>query len=153
MVRYIQEDSGNFVRHIPNMEPVQWDEDTLCRVSALTPEQKDRFGVRPLKLVTPPPYDFTTQTLVDGPALLLGGVWTQNWIVETKTPEEIGSLAETQWSNIRAERHAKLIASDWTQLPDAPVDAAAWASYRQELRDITSQPDPFNIVWPAAPGA
>ena len=58
-----------------------------------------------------------------------------------------------QWESVRLERNAKLAASDWTQLPDAPVDAAEWAEYRQALRDVTDQADPFNIVWPTAPGA
>ncbi len=61
--------------------------------------------------------------------------------------------ADEQWAAIRSERNSKLSACDWTQLPDAPVDKLAWAAYRQELRDITTQPDPFNIVWPIAPGA
>ena len=26
-----------------------------------------------------------------------------------------------------------------------------WQAYRQALRDITEQPDPFNIVWPETP--
>ena len=26
-----------------------------------------------------------------------------------------------------------------------------WETYRQELRDITTQPDPFNITWPSIP--
>lgn len=65
------------------------------------------------------------------------------------TPEEI----DAKWAEIRAERNALLAACDWTQLPDAPVDAAPWAVYRQELRDITTQADPFNIVWPTQPGA
>lgn len=56
-----------------------------------------------------------------------------------------------QWSAIRSERNAKLAVSDWTQLPDAPVDASVWASYRQALRDITQQSDPFDIIWPTAP--
>lgn len=60
---------------------------------------------------------------------------------------------DVEWVVVRAERNAKLAASDWTQLPDAPVDAAAWAEYRQTLRDVTDQADPFNIVWPTAPGA
>ena len=59
----------------------------------------------------------------------------------------------TQWAAVRAERNAKLAQCDWTQLSDAPVDAAAWAVYRQALRDITTQTDPFNIVWPASPSA
>jgi len=67
--------------------------------------------------------------------------------------EAIDALTAAQWDSIRAERNRKLADCDWTQLPDAPVDAAAWAAYRQELRDITMQADPFNIVWPIAPGA
>lgn len=60
---------------------------------------------------------------------------------------------ETQWIIIRSERNNLLTASDWTQLPDAPVDAAAWATYRQALRDITTQADPFAIVWPESPSS
>ena len=59
--------------------------------------------------------------------------------------------ADAEWAYVRAERNKRLTACDWTQLSDAPVDAAVWATYRQELRDITTQSDPFNIVWPAAP--
>jgi hypothetical protein len=40
---------------------------------------------------------------------------------------------------IRAERSQLLVASDWTQLADAPVDAAAWAEYRQALRDLPAK--------------
>jgi hypothetical protein len=58
---------------------------------------------------------------------------------------------EHQWAHVRSDRNARLSASDWTQLPDAPVDAAAWAAYRQALRDITTQTDPFAIVWPEGP--
>lgn len=55
------------------------------------------------------------------------------------------------WDDIRSIRNKLLAACDWTQLPDAPVDAAVWAVYRQELRDITKQPDPSNITWPVEP--
>jgi len=58
---------------------------------------------------------------------------------------------EAQWAVIRAERNKLLADCDWTQLADAPVDAAAWAVYRQALRDITEQSDPFNITWPTKP--
>lgn len=52
----------------------------------------------------------------------------------------------------RAERNQLLAASDWTQVADAPVDQAAWATYRQALRDITTQTGfPENVTWPAQP--
>jgi hypothetical protein len=61
--------------------------------------------------------------------------------------------ADDRWAVVRIQRNGKLAASDWTQLPDAPVDADAWAIYRQELRDITTQHDPFDITWPSEPEA
>lgn len=54
--------------------------------------------------------------------------------------------------SVHAERNAKLATSDWTQVADAPVDKSAWATYRQALRDITSQSGfPFNVQWPQEP--
>lgn len=51
-----------------------------------------------------------------------------------------------------AERNHLLSISDWTQLPDAPTDKAAWASYRQALRDVTSQAGfPDDVTWPTKP--
>jgi hypothetical protein len=59
---------------------------------------------------------------------------------------------EIVWPIIRTRRDALLAQSDWTQLPDVPLeDKAAWATYRQALRDVTEQPDPHNIVWPTPP--
>jgi hypothetical protein len=50
---------------------------------------------------------------------------------------------------VRADRNKRLADSDWTQVADAPVDKAAWATYRQALRDITNQNGfPWNIQWP-----
>lgn len=52
----------------------------------------------------------------------------------------------------RSERDILLSASDWTQVADAPVDQAAWATYRQSLRDIPQQAGfPSNIMWPSKP--
>lgn len=53
---------------------------------------------------------------------------------------------------VRAQRNQILIASDWTQIDDAPVDKAAWATYRQELRDIPEQLGfPEDVIWPTPP--
>ena len=62
-------------------------------------------------------------------------------------------LAE-KWIEIRELRDKMLSQSDWTTLPDVPMAnemRQSWASYRQQLRDITLQADPFSIVWPIAP--
>ena len=59
---------------------------------------------------------------------------------------------ETQWLVVKGQRNSLLASSDWTQMPDVEINTkAAWATYRQELRDITTQTDPFNIIWPSKP--
>lgn len=59
---------------------------------------------------------------------------------------------EHKWEQIKLWRNAKLAQSDWTQLPDAPVDKAAWANYRQALRDLPSQGGLADeAVFPVAP--
>ena len=56
------------------------------------------------------------------------------------------------WDAVRAERDRLLAASDWTQVADAPVDAEAWATYRQTLLDIPQDfASPDAVVWPPAP--
>jgi hypothetical protein len=69
------------------------------------------------------------------------------WVTPDPTVEEL----EIQWSKVRTIRNGLLSACDWTQVPDAPVDGKVWADYRQHLRDVTLQPDPFSIVWPTPP--
>lgn len=56
-------------------------------------------------------------------------------------------------AGIRFERNQKLIASDWTQLPDVPASIKnSWGIYRQALRDITSQPTfPKSVIFPEEP--
>jgi len=59
---------------------------------------------------------------------------------------------ELAWDSIRLERDSLLAACDWTQVADAPVDGAAWAAYRQQLRDIPQDFDsPDDVVWPEQP--
>lgn len=62
--------------------------------------------------------------------------------------------AATEWPLVRATRDALLADTDWvvtkalelgTPVPDA------WKTYRQALRNVTAQPDPFNLVWPVMP--
>lgn len=59
---------------------------------------------------------------------------------------------EWVWGRLRLRRNAELTASDWTQTADAPVDKAAWAAYRQALRDLPANTsDPREAVWPTPP--
>lgn len=56
------------------------------------------------------------------------------------------------YGELRQQRDFLLQQSDWTQVPDAPVDQSAWAIYRQALRDLPANTtDPANPIWPTPP--
>jgi hypothetical protein len=97
------------------------------------------------------PYDHATEKLVPAAPHLHDDMCCIV-DVEPLTQEELDQRVVTQWQVIRTQRNQMLKDSDWTQLSDSPVDKTAWATYRQELRDITQQPDPFNITWPKQNG-
>jgi hypothetical protein len=97
------------------------------------------------------PYDHATEKLVPANPHLYDGMCCLV-DVEPLTAEELQARIDTQWQVVRTQRNQMLKDSDWTQLSDSPVDKTAWATYRQALRDITTQPDPFNIVWPKQNG-
>ena len=77
---------------------------------------------------------------------------TDNQLSQEEINEIEKSFREAATSSVRSTRNAKLTASDWTQVADAPVDQAAWATYRQALRDIPSQAGfPNEVTWPTEP--
>ena len=84
---------------------------------------------------------------------VLGPIFTdgETTAAEQETAYKAIKDAE-QASAVRKSRGEKLADSDWTQVADAPVDKAVWATYRQALRDITTQEGfPWTITWPDAP--
>ncbi len=62
--------------------------------------------------------------------------WT-NFVRMIETTEDVSN--DYLIERIRNWRNAELAATDWTQLSDAPADKAAYATYRQELRDLMAQ--------------
>jgi len=64
-------------------------------------------------------------------------------------PTESEQIA-LQWVSVRIQRNAKLSATDWRASSDLTM-SNDWKTYRQALRDITTQSDPYNITWPTEP--
>ena len=85
--------------------------------------------------------------LLPGQVLEWSGI---DWIVRGPTESE----TSIQWQVIRDKRLELLKASDVTIIRNmengTPVSEDVKA-YRQLLRDVTEQPDPFNITWPIIP--
>jgi hypothetical protein len=80
------------------------------------------------------------------------GKWYTKYSVADMDQEAKDALDTTQAEDMRKQRNEKLKDSDWTQLADSPADDLAWATYRQALRDITTQAGfPWTIDWPVAP--
>lgn len=118
-----------------------------------TDELLASYGVMPVTVTNAPSYDERSQKLEQAAQPVhVNGAWLLQWNVSNKTAEEVAAQDAAKANSLRAERNAKLAACDWTQVADAPVDTAAWAVYRQELRDVPEQEGfPENIVWPTEP--
>jgi hypothetical protein len=107
----------------------------------------DIFGV----VSVAQPIDYT-KNIVEGEPTLVDGVYYQNWIQTDANTEEIALRIEDKWLEIRYLRNSLLTECDWTQLSDVSESIrTSYQSYRQSLRDITNQSDPFNISWPVKP--
>jgi hypothetical protein len=91
---------------------------------------------------------------------VLGPVYTDRPATDTE-PAQTAAEQEAaykamkdaaQAESVRQQRTEKLKDSDWTQLADSTADKAAWATYRQALRDITAQAGfPWGVQWPTQP--
>lgn len=123
--------------------------------SDLTEDDTLPFGYSPYEFADKPELG-TFEVAEEASPIRVEGGWAQLWTVREMTDNEKSSVISGEWFSVRSSRNSKLADCDWTQLPDAPltnVQTAAWATYRQALRNVTDQADPFNIVWPASPSA
>ena len=70
-------------------------------------------------------------------------------------PTKVAAKTADQWTSVRAQQRDLLYKSDWTcSVTDYEVpNKSEWVQYRAALRDVTTQSDPFNIVWPSPPVA
>lgn len=68
---------------------------------------------------------------------------TKRWICDEKEA----------WRLVRERRNLLFMDADVgvNKAEDTGQDSSAWRQYRQALRDITTQPDPQAIEWPAPP--
>jgi hypothetical protein len=104
------------------------------------------YDVYPVTRADRPAHDDLTQVLArDLAPALIDGAWVIGYTVGDKPQDQ----AETE---VRNQRDVLLSKTDWRALKDSPDMTAEWSTYRQALRDITSQSGfPYSVNWPTKP--
>lgn len=117
----------------------------------LVEEILDAFGADPV-FNGPQAQPSRYQTAFRDGVEQVNGKWYTKYSVADMGDEAKTALDEQQAASIRSERSRRLAESDWTQVEDSPVDKAAWAAYRQALRDVPTQAGfPWDVDWPSQP--
>lgn len=118
----------------------------------------ESYDVYPVVRTDPPSVDESTQNAEKNTnPTLVDGSWTLGWTITSKTTEEITAFNAEKSNENRVKRNILLGKSDWTQMNDSPLtneQKTAWATYRQELRDISdldAWPNLADDDWPVAP--
>jgi hypothetical protein len=98
--------------------------------------------------VEQPPYPTTGKRYQPGVPTQVDDVYVGVWDEQEVSVGELRRLA----FEMKTARNQMLKNCDWTQAEDAPVDRAAWAAYRQALRDVPEQEGfPSLVQWPQQP--
>jgi hypothetical protein len=128
----------------------------------------DQLGIDPV-FESPTPTTTRYQTANKNGVEFKNNKWMWAWTIGptfteytdeegvTHTAEEqeaayVQRIDDEQAKAIRADRDKRLTDTDWTQVADAQVDKAVWATYRQALRNVPEQDGfPWAVVWPDQP--
>lgn len=118
----------------------------------------ERYGVHPVSFEAQPSYNPATERVEHSTSpVLKDGTWTITKTVVALNDEQIASYANHVSGKNREKRDKILANTDWTQMNDSPLsneDKTAWATYRQELRDLTdldAWPHLADEDWPVEP--
>jgi len=133
-----------------SVKQLREDEYNVSFPKEITKQILEEWGVYEV-VRTPKPNDYT-KNISEGTPQLIDGSYIQIWNQLDATQSEIDSRLENKWEEVRIIRNELLSECDWTQLGDIPTSTKElWQTYRQELRNITLQTNPFSIVWPVKP--
>lgn len=106
------------------------------------------YDVHPYTRPEPGDYDNLAWSLVDDDFVNVNGAWVLPYKLEAKPQAD----AE---ANVRSHRGNLLAETDWIvtkSLEAGQAVPADWATYRQALRDVTTQTEfPYYVIWPTKP--
>jgi hypothetical protein len=149
---YVKIENGNIVKYPYSINELKTDNKNVSFPTSITNDILEEYGVF---YVQPTNYiDDYTKTYIEGTPELSGSIYVQVWNITDSSEEEINTRIDEKWGEVRETRNLLLHQSDWTQFQDSPITGSKlteWQTYRQHLREITSQSNPFNLSWPARP--
>jgi len=114
----------------------------------------EEFGVYKVELKDSGYDDDDSKNVVEITPTLSGSIYVQTYQITDADTDTINKRKEIKWAEVRTKRNTLLNESDWTQFQDSPITGSSltdWQTYRQSLRDVTTQSDPYNINWPTIP--
>lgn len=149
---YVKVTNGIVEKFPYTIEELKKDNPEALIYKDLSDEVLQLFGM--YKVVVDPLPDswpITQTPAQDTVPVLENNVWCLKWTIRDYTVEELADIGGAY----RQERNILLRECDWTHVTDSNLSdsqKAAWATYRQALRDITGQTGfPLEIVWPTKP--
>jgi len=130
---------------------------TRADLDAASEEVREQFLTRLSSTINKYVWDGTDWILVQDTSTIAKYDFTVEDFLEPPVPEKPDynpdqKAIDAEADEVRSERDKLLAATDWTQVADAPVDQAAYAEYRQALRDVPEQVGfPSDVDWPEKP--
>ena len=147
---YAKLNNGQVERYPYTIGQLRKDHRNVSFPKAMTDDVLAQFNMVKVAPTERPADDHTKNFTVT--AAQVNGAWIEKWVSTSATQDEITERTSNKAAQVRAERDALLAATDYTQLADAPVDATAWATYREALRNLPSRSGfPWTMTWPTKP--
>lgn len=139
---------NNTIKGYPTTLPKNWKD--VSNFYLLDQQKLRQYGWFPVRVV---PANKSENDVVTGQRFEIGQTEVVQYEeVRQKTQQELQEELNIEWESVRGERDKLLLECDWTQLPDVSLaNINEWRTYRQALRDITTQSNPQQITWPIKP--
>lgn len=146
--------SGSTIIYPYSIQILKNENPTISFPTTISNDLLQSYNVYPVELKSSGYDNDDTKDVTEITPTLSGSVYIQTYEITDADTETINKRKEIKWSEIRSTRNTLLSESDWTQFQDSPITGSSltdWQTYRQSLRDVTTQSDPYDITWPNKP--
>ena len=146
--------SGSTITYPYSVYDLKTENPNTCFPTSIPDSLLEEFGVYKVELKDSGYDDDDSKDVVEITPTLSGSIYVQTYQITDADNDTINKRKEIKWVEVRTKRNTLLNESDWTQFQDSPITGSKlteWQTYRQSLRDVTNQENPYNITWPTNP--